>query len=168
MKKTTMRSSDKKTGTKFFVSRQNYWGVEEEDSHIVEVVSGGSDYANPDMLVAKWPSLGEGKEFSDPREAVEAAIRVCDQWRASGETNAKVAMGATGGSTMPFEPKEYDEARKRAEELYEKLPKCDQCGEVLGKETYSHDLDEEGNFCSEVCADKNYWQLRQSDESESD
>jgi len=159
-----MRPSNPKEGQKFFVSRQRYYGVDEDEGTVVEIAYGGLDYANPDMLGTKWPHLGEGKEFSDPREAVEAAIRVCDAWRVSGESNAKVAMGATGGNTIPFEPKEYDEARARAEELYEKLPKCDQCGEVLGKQTYSHDLDDQGKFCSEHCADKNYWAIRQQDD----
>jgi hypothetical protein len=146
----------------FFVSRQHYWGVDEEDAYIVEIAMGGTDYANPDMLTPKWRHLGEGKEYTDPKEAVEAAIRVCDAWRASGETNAKVAMGSTGGNTLPFEPKEYEEARKRAQELYDKLPKCDQCGDLIDSddETYTNEMDE--TFCSEVCADKNYYACQES------
>jgi hypothetical protein len=155
--------SSRTAGYKFFVSRQTYWGVESEEGTIVEVAFGGLDYANPDMLVPKWGRLGEGKEFSDPREAVAAAIAVCDAWRASGEVNAKVAMGSTGGNTIPFEPKEYDEARKRAQELYDKMPKCAECGEALGRETYIHELDDD-KFCSDRCAEENYYNLRQSDD----
>lgn len=145
------------TGPKFFVSRQTYWGVDPEEGTVVEVAYGGLDYANPDMLVAKWGNLGEGKEFSDPRDAVAAAIAVCEAWKEHGEKNAKVAMGSTGGNTIPFEPKTYDEVVKRAQELYDKLPKCAECGELLGSETYTHDLimDDE-KFCSEHCAEKNY------------
>jgi hypothetical protein len=142
---------------KFFVSRQHYWGVEEEDAYIVEIAYGGLDFANPDMLGERWANLGEGREYTDPREAVEAAIRVCDAWRKSGESRAKLGMGSTGGNTIPFEPKEYDEARKRAQELYDKMPKCAECGEVLGKETYTHYLvcDDE-RFCSDSCTEKHY------------
>ncbi len=153
-------------GPKFFVSRQRYWGVDEEEGTVVEIAYGGSDYANPDMLTTAYGIMGEGKEYHDPREAVEAAIRVCDAWRADGETNAKVAMGATGGNTIPFEPKTYDEARKRAEELYEKLPKCAECGEPLGDETFSHDLTcDDEKFCSERCAEKNYNDIEEANKT---
>ena len=155
-------STNKKSGQKFFVSRQSYWGVEEEDGTVVEIAFGGCDFANPDMLSVKWPRLGEGQEFSDPREAVEAAIKVCDAWRKAGCPQAKIAMGSTGGCTIPFETKEYGEARARAEVIWEKLPKCDECGEVLGKECFSHDLCDD-QFCSEACAETNYWSLREQD-----
>lgn len=142
---------------KFFVSRQRYWGVDEDEGTVVEVAQGGLDYANPGMMGVHFSHLGEGQEFTNPKEAVEAAIRVCDAWRALGEQNAKVSFGFTGGNSLPFEPKSYDDLRQKAEELYEKLPKCSECSELLGKETYTHDLncgDEE--FCSENCADKAY------------
>jgi len=158
-----MRPTNKKGGQKFFVSRQQYWGVEEEEGTVVEIAYGGSDYANPDMLGAKWPRLGEGQEFSDPREAVEAAIAVCNAWRAAGCPHAKVAMGSTGGCTIPFEPKTYEECQARAEEIFEKLPKCDECADPLGKDTFSHDLDDDSKFCSEHCAEKNYWNLREQE-----
>lgn len=154
-------------GMKFFVSRQQYWGVEEEEGTVVEVAYGGLDYANPDMLGTKWRELGEGKEFTDPREAVEAAIRVCDAWRKAGCPHAKVAMGSTGGCTIPFEPKEYDACRARAAELFEKLPKCAECGELLGTETFTHDLvmDDE-KFCREYCAEKNYNACNETEEED--
>lgn len=157
----------RKSGVKFFVSRQQYWGVEEEEGTVVEVAYGGLDYANPDMLTTRWRELGEGKEFTDPREAVEAAIQVCDAWRKAGCPLAKVAMGSTGGCTIPFEPKEYDEARARAVEIFEKLPKCAECGETLGSETFTHEfvMDDE-LFCSGNCAEKNYWSQRSEGQEE--
>ena len=144
-----------KKGPKWFVSRQSYWGVDEEEGTIVEVAQGGLDYANPDMLGAKWPHLGEGKEFSDPREAVTAAIAICEEWKKT-NPNARVAMGATGGNTLPFEGQEYDVLHKRAEDIYEKLPKCAECGDLLGDETFTHDYADDDKFCREYCAEKNH------------
>jgi hypothetical protein len=141
---------------KFFVSRQKYWGVEPEEGTIVEISIGGIDFANPDMLGFLWPNLGEGKEFTDPREAVEAAIAICDVWKLR-EPNAKVACGWTAGNTLPFDSETYDVLREFAEKTYDKLPKCEECGCLLGKRTYTHELcmDNE-KFCREYCADENY------------
>lgn len=143
--------------SKWFVSRQKYWGVPPEDGTVVEIAAGGRDYANPDMMAEGWIRLGEGQEYTDPREAVEAAIRVCNAWRQSGEKKAKIAMGSTCGNTIPFEPTTYKAARVKAQELYDKLPRCTQCGDILGDETYTHELvcDDE-KFCSDRCAEKHY------------
>lgn len=154
-------------GQKFFVSRQRYWGVDEEEASIVEIAIGGSDYANADMLGAKWKSLGEGKEFADPREAVNAAIAICEAWRTTGEKHAKVAMGATGGFSMPFEGEDFDALRKRAEEMYDKLPKCVRCGELLGETVYNHiECTDREEFCSENCAVRHYYDLCAPEETE--
>lgn len=141
--------------TKYFVCRQNYWGVDDEDSHIVEIAIGGRDYANADMLSPIWVSLGEGKEFNDPREAVRAAIDICEEWKKHGRPQAKVGMGATMGFTAPFDGEEYYDLQQRAERLYEKLPKCAQCGDLLSEKNYTHpDLMDDEHFCSEVCVEK--------------
>lgn len=151
---------------KYFVSRQNYWDRCAPEASVVEVVIGGSDYANADMLGVKWPHLGEGKEFSDPREAVEAAIAICEEWKKEDEY-ASVGMGATLGFTMSFDGEDYDTLRKRAEEMYQKLPKCAQCGELLGKETYTHDYaDQDEKFCREYCAEKNYQSYQEPEDAE--
>ena len=84
----------------YFVSRQCYWGV--EDPYVVEVASGGLDYANPDMLGVKYKRLGEGKEYLDPREAVQAAIAISRAWTETDGAPLPVAYGATGGMTMPL------------------------------------------------------------------
>lgn len=159
----------KRSAPKWFVSRQDYWGMCEGDGTIVEVASGGIDYANPDMLVAKWPELGEGKEFTDPREAVEAAIAICEQWKKT-DHNAHVAMGATGGNTLYFEWEEYDALRKRAEELYEKLPKCDECGGLMGNETFTHDyaIGTDEKFCREYCAEEAYRKIVIQDQEDAE
>ena len=85
----------------WFVSRQRY--LDGEHRRIVEIALGGRDYSNPDMLVPQFHD--EGREYEDPREAVKAAISVCEQWRkARPADDPHVAHGATAGFTMYFEP----------------------------------------------------------------
>jgi hypothetical protein len=120
----------------------------------VEIASGGLDYANPDMLVEKY--AGEGSEYANPVEALEAALEIAKQWKQDKpELKINIAHGFTGGYTMPFEPDSEEQLKEWAQKTYESLKKCGQCGEILGKETWrmseDHDL---GEFCSEYCADK--------------
>jgi hypothetical protein len=138
--------------TKYFVSRQCYWP---EGDLMVEIAVGGLDYANPDQMVDRFSSLGEGCEFDDPREAVESAVDVLNAWRKlSPSEEINIGYGFTGGNTLPFEPSTIEECQAWAEERYEKLPKCDECGELIGKEEFTTDFG--GSFCREYCADKNY------------
>ncbi len=87
---------------------------------------------------------------------MEAAIAICEEWRKT-DSYAMVGLGATMGFTMSFDGEEYAVVRKRAQEMYEKLPKCAQCSDLISKETYTHDLvcDDE-KFCSQNCAETNY------------
>lgn len=124
-----------------------------DGTKVVEVACGGCDFANPGMYVPKYRNLGEGEEFTDPREAANAAIEVLRAWRKDGEKRARVAYGATGGFTMPFEPSTIKEVQKWAEGAYQRCPKCAQCGVPIGKIKYRSD-DEE--FCSEYCCEKRY------------
>jgi len=135
--------------TPFFVSRQCYWPT---GDLIVEIAMGGMDYANPDMLCSKFP--GEAEEYADPREAAKAAIEVARLWKeAEPDKEISVASGYTGGCTLPFEPSSCQEITDWAEELYDKMEKCDVCGELLGSEVLT---DEFGDFkfCGEHCAEK--------------
>ena len=136
---------------RYFVSRQCYWP---EGINVVEVAIGGLDYANPDMLSPRFKTLGEGCEYLDPREAVEAAKRVLEAWRTTVPA-AEIAVGATGGFTAPFEPVTAEHAEAWAEKAYGKLPKCSECGGLLEKTTYHHDYSDEP-FCSGRCADASY------------
>lgn len=86
---------------KYFVSRQMYWPFGDK---VIEIAEGGVDYANPDMLVVGFPELGEGVEYDDPREALEAAFRIRDAWPGS-----RIEVGCTHGYTMPFEEHPSDE-----------------------------------------------------------
>ena len=134
----------------WFVSRQLYWGVEPEDQNCVEIAAGGIDYANPDMLVAKFS--GEGEEYTDPREAVEAAIQIRDAWKAASPSLViNIAHGATGGATMPFEGDTDAALKAWAEKQYKNLPKCSHCGDVLGKETYTTLDDPDDKFYTTLC-----------------
>ena len=138
---------------KWFVSRQCYWGVDEDEQNIVEIAQGGLDYANPDMLVEKYE--GEGETYTDPVKAIEVSLKIAEQWQKdSPELIIGVAHGCTGGMTIPFEADEQEEIRKWAKETLEMLPKCDRCGAVLPEEHYIiPDLDDE-KFCREYCAEE--------------
>lgn len=138
----------------WFVSRQCYWGVDPEDQNVVEIASGGLNYANPDMLVPKY--YGEGGEYEDPREAVETALDIAKQWKADHpDLTIGIAHGFTAGNTMPFEAEEVKELKKWAEKAWEDLPKCNRCGEVLKKDSTYHIIEDPdaGEFCSENCAE---------------
>jgi hypothetical protein len=136
----------------FYVSRQHQYT---SGRSTVEVESGGMDCAGPDMLVPLYSSLGEGQEYSDPREAVEAAIAVCRAWRADGEKRASVAFGSTGGMGVEIEPATFETARKWAERVWEGLPKCMGCVDPLpSKHKRWRANDYDGfEYCSESCAE---------------
>lgn len=143
---------------KWFVSRQCYWGVEEGEDLVVEIAYGGTDYANPDMLSDPggiYGKLGSCKEYSDPREALTAALAVREEWQKQEKDTIRIEHGYTGGMTMPFMSFPDDEELKKwAADEWEKLPKCDICGEVR-HETYRLCEDPlAGEFCSELCAEK--------------
>jgi len=131
----------------FTVTRQLQWP---EGTPVVEVSAGGLDYTNPDALVARYQ--GEFETYDDPREAVEAAIAICKAWRQDGEKRARIGIGATGGMTMPFETCTFCEARAWAKRRYVALPKCDRCGNILGRDHYHDPDDPDIKFCSEACA----------------
>jgi hypothetical protein len=100
----------------YTVTRQVQWP---DGNAVVEISSGGLDYANPDALSAKYP--GEFETYDDPVDAVEAAIEICRAWRKDGKKSAMVGYGATGGMTMPFDPCTFKEAREWARKRHEKL-----------------------------------------------
>lgn len=140
---------------KWFVSRQSYASMG-EDALVVEIAGGGLDYSNPGMLVTKFS--GEGEEYTDPREAAKAAIEIAQAWRKASGKEITVRYGHTGGNTMPFDEATDEEVTAWAEERYENLPKCPECGDVMGedrwKPTDMH-VDDEA-CCSESCADKRF------------
>jgi hypothetical protein len=109
---------------RWFVSRQDYWG--EESPLAVEIAAGGLDHANADMLGVAYESLGEGREYDDPREAADAAIAIAEAWRRdSGRPDEiTVRVGYTGGMSIPFDEGTDEDARAWAERARAALPTC--------------------------------------------
>lgn len=139
---------------KWYVSRQCYWGVEESNQNVVEIAGGGCDYANPDMLVTKYP--GEGQEYNNPIEAVTAAIEICKLWKKDcPKLKITIAHGCTGGNTMPFEASSIKELKAWAKKTNESLPKCAHCGGLIEGEGYVLiDGDPDMVYCREYCAEE--------------
>ncbi len=143
------------------VTRQSQWP---DGDQVVEISSGGIDYCNPDALCKRYP--GEFEEFDNPQEAVEAGIRIAQQWRDDcPELTILIGSGATGGDTMPFDGlpltiQTYNKLRHSAKKCYEELPKCDRCGDILPSNENDQfrliDCCEDERFCSENCANMAY------------
>ena len=137
----------------YFVSRQSYYYSGER---VVEIAEGGLDSAGCDMYVSAYP--GEGEEYHDPREAVEAAISIWKAW--INDSNiplpSGVAMGF--GCIADLEPTlDLIELREYAEAEYNELEKCAQCGDLVMDKYIIYEFgDEFGEFCSEQCADQAY------------
>lgn len=138
------------------VSRQHQWST---GNYVVEISAGGIDYMNPDALCQKYP--GELKEYHNPEDAVETAIKIAEAWQKDApEQMILIDHGGTGGYTMPFDGMELNEdtykiLREWAAEQLEKLPKCDGCGELIEGPAYIlNDYGDEWKFCREYCAEK--------------
>ena len=146
--------------SKYFVSRQIVWP---EGTPAVEIAP-FLDAAGPGMLVAYFQNAGEGREFDDPREAVEAAIRVRDLWWASKASHLKgwekIEITYAGGGALGIAGEEIgadDELRAWAEKRYEAILKCAECGEPIYQEKwYASEIFGDDAFacCSERCAQK--------------
>jgi hypothetical protein len=133
-----------------------YWGVPLEDAYVVEIAAGGRDYCNPDMLVERWRTLGEGQEFDDPKDALRTAYAVRAAWRgAEDNLGVHIEVGGTCGDTMPFTEHPTDEQLNCwARMTYDQIPRCSRCGDALPDDYFFLiDRQDEGKFCSEHCAD---------------
>jgi hypothetical protein len=137
---------------KYFLSRQAYYY---SGLLIVEIAAGGLDYSGADMLVEKYKHLGEGQEFNDPREAVEAAIAIARAWRKD-ELGKRIVIGHghSMGMGLEFEGCSFKAALAWAKETYEKLEKCCMCGDLLPDEYYTDEFGD-AKFCSERCVERN-------------
>lgn len=141
---------------KWFVSRQLYWGVPQEDGAVVEIAYGGLDFAGSDMLRARWRELGEGKEYTDPRAALSAARAVCAAWRKQSPQcpEIHIEVGATGGYTLPFTEHPTDaDLDAWAAHAWDQIEKCDRCGLPLADDYYCSPLCDDRKYCSENCAE---------------
>ncbi len=158
---------------KYFVSRQSYWG--EEEPLVVEIAQGGCDFAGSDMLAdgPEFRKLGSCEEYTDPREALAAAFRIKEAWEhmlyLDGDHDpVRIETGFTAGFTMPFTsyPSD-DDLRKWAQEEWDKLPKCDWCGEAITGDAWMLWEYVDSKFCSQYCADE-FWADQQEEEEADD
>ena len=131
-----------------YVSRQAqyYSGM-----NVVEVELNGLDYSGPDMLVPKYD--GEGQEYTDVREAVEAAISIVRAWRKDG-AKCSISMGTTGGMGIETEATTFADARARAKKIWDNTPKCPMCNEPMQDEKWFADDWSGIEYCSEHCAQR--------------
>jgi hypothetical protein len=158
----------------YYVCRQWYYYSGER---MVELTEGGLDFSGPDQLVAQYPELGECRAFERPQEAALAAIKVMKAWQKDApneEIHVTVRSQLAGYSGMEGEPWTIRDIRlwaQEAWEAWEKLPKCVRCGEVVSED------DAYGNcrtvfndnmypFCSEYCAEEDYYELMEELEKE--
>ncbi len=147
------------TSQAWFVSRQCYFP---DGDLVVEIAGGGLDFSNPDMLGVIFPELGEGIEYTDPREALKAALAIRDAWnicleKGREEDRCRVEHGYTGGYTMPFHSEPTDEELQEwADKEWESLPKCEKCGDLMPEsgEHYALFPEDEWRYCSQVCLEE--------------
>lgn len=134
----------------YTVTRQRYFP---DGDPVVEIALGGIDHSGPDCLSV----IGE---FTDPREAVEAAWASFCDWRET-EPEAIISCGDTWGGSLPLLDNEsWDQLSAWAESEFESLPKCERCGEIISEgkefriwEEWAAFGEDAATFCSESCAD---------------
>lgn len=157
------KEKEKEKMTKYFVSRQAYYSSHQ---NVVEIAVGGIDYSGPDMLTKNWYNQGEGQEFLDPRDAAQAAQRVVIAWAlSSNDDYPRLTVVNSGGMGIEGEPMSWEEVWKWAEQEYERLSKCERCGEIIPGEPIHVILFQEimeGKYCSDECAEKEYDEMWQS------
>lgn len=135
---------------KYFVNCQHQYY---SGNYLVEIAYPGIDYAGSDMLATRYADEGS---YDDPREALEAAIKVRDCLQAD-HPDEEIGIAFGHFDMVEGEPKGLEELRAEIEKHYESLPKCDRCGKLIGDETYTIYSDPSfGKFCSEYCAEEAY------------
>lgn len=133
----------------YIVNCQHYFY---SGAYVVEIAYPGWDYTGSDMLATNYADEGE---YADPREALEAAIRVRDQLQADyPDTEVGIAFGHF--DLVEGEPQDLDDLKQEIEDHYQRLPKCDLCGDIIETASWIADDPDFGSFCSEVCAEKAY------------
>ena len=149
----------------YFVSRQmQYYS----GRNMVEIAA-CLDTAGADMIGPEFRSLGEFREFIDPREAAEAAIAVWRAWKKKQKNARLTVTGYVGGACgMEGEPMTLKEVKAWADTAYEKADKCAECGSILGEERSRYRIDSatDDEFCSEFCAEKCYNRMCKESEEE--
>ena|ERR1700722_1348085 len=98
----------------------------------------------------------------DPFFAVQWALKELRLWKES--CNSKVRI------MIDDQILSINEVKLWEHEEYKNLPKCGECGKILGGDVHTHQLCGSDVFCSQDCASKNYDQEteRLKDEEEID
>lgn len=104
----------------YFVSRQITFP---DGQRVVEISCDGPDRSGPDMLVAQYP--GEGESYSDPREAVNAALDIKRQWQSDTDRVVFIDYGHNADMISLTDDVSPEDLRTWAEKEYEKLEKCE-------------------------------------------
>ena len=134
----------------YFVNCQHYFY---SGQYMVEIAYPGIDYAGSDMLATDYP--GEG-EYDDPREALDAAIKVRECLQAD-YPDEKIGIAFGHFDMVEGESQDLEELRTEIEKHYESLPKCDICGNIIKDKHIILDDPDFGRFCSEFCAEEAYF-----------
>lgn len=140
---------------KMIVTRQsNYY---DNGAFSVEIAA-ELDYAGPGALYSRFS--GDFAESDDPREIAEIAIRLRKQWYLSdipyGPTEYIPFTLSMNGFAYATVEDGFTAAglRRWAKAKYEKMPKCDYCGEVPATEYTNYELNDQVTACSEYHAER--------------
>lgn len=147
----------------FFVTKQRNW----PDGELVVQIMRGRSF---DCVGAGHiGDVGEC-EYLDPTEAVAAAKQAAGDWHQC-EGIEYGPISKPGQLYMEFAHKddedEYRELEDWAKFQLESLPKCDHCGELLGKTVYTNHFHGDGEkFCSDYCAEEYFHPPEDSEEED--
>jgi hypothetical protein len=92
----------------------------------------------------------ENGKYPTPFQAYQRALTERRLWQELGTKKIKFLVD---GQIMS--PKQ---AEKWSHDEYKSLPKCKGCAKILIGELYTHRLSDSGFFCSQDCADKDYFE----------
>lgn len=167
---------------RYVITRQAYYY---SGLSLVEVAIGGWDYTGSDVLSnePEYKQFHMETVYTDPREAAKNAIKIRDFWKSqdpeifldkyidNGVERSEETSGLCYNHNLGWEGEwmPEDEFLKKADEMWEKLPKCWHCGGLLPDEYYTSEYDpplvhndEIAKFCRESCVEK--WELENCDE----
>lgn len=133
------------------VNRIHSWP---DGSFFVEVVA-GIDSGDPGRLGIKYRDEGEGENYTDPRCAAIAAVRIQRSWlRGSRLPIGLVHNGRIAGEMgVPGQECSARELFMWARKEWLGLPRCARCGDIIGGETFYLYVQDE-HYCSEYCAEE--------------
>ena len=154
----------------YYVCRQWYYYTNEM---MVEITEGGLDYSGPDQLVEQYP--GEGETYDKPQSAALAALKIQKLWQdhvTDREIFVCVRSETAGYLGLEGDPMTPGEVARWAREAWQALPRCAHCNGVMPstRERWGNDFtifeENEYPFCSEYCADEDYYFLMEDMEEE--